>query len=354
MIELWQIKLTRMTFTPTTPTQMTPLKSSSSERVWLGSGRARTLAASGVRLLVLEKSRGLGGRAAARRLHGVVADHGAQYFTVRDPRTQQQVDLWERTGAAAVWTRGFHTLTPQGLKAPREGHPRYAFAGGMNTFGKLLGEGVRVTRSAKVVALTRTGQGWELELEDGSFRRARRVLLNVPAPQALELAGGLLSPETKDALEAVTFAPCLALMAGFAQAAPGWRGVVVEDEANPLSWIACDSSKRRVPEETVLVLHGNPAFSQDFLETPDAAVPQMLAVTAALGFSDPTWTEQQRWRYAKVTEPHDAPYLQDDTLFFCGDWCGGAKLEAAYLSGLAVAEAMLKINNEQRVPSDEG
>lgn len=308
---------------------------------------ARTLGETGVEPLVLEKSRGLGGRAATRRLHGAVADHGAQYFTVRDPRFQQQVDVWERAGALQVWARGFHALTPKGLEVPREGHPRYAFADGMNTFGKLLGEGIRVTRSAKVVGLTRVAQGWELGLEDGTVRRARRVLLNLPAPQALELAGSLLSTGLRNALEEVTFAPCLALMAGFAHAPPAWRGVVVEDEANPLSWLACDSSKRRAPGETVLVLHGNPAFSQDFLETPEAAVPQMLEVAATLGFSEPTWTALQRWRYAKVTQPHDAPYLQDDTLFFCGDWCGGAKLEAAYLSGLEVAEAMLKASAEQ-------
>lgn len=302
---------------------------------------ARTLTKAGVRLEVLEKSRGLGGRAATRCLHDAVADHGAQYFTVRDPRFQQQVDAWERTGVVRVWTHGFHTLTPEGLKAPREGHPRYAFADGMNTFGKVLGEGVTITRSAKAVALTRAALGWKIGLEDGTTRHARRVLLNLPAPQALELAGDLLSPKTKHALEAVTFAPCLALMAGFAQAAPAWRGVVVEDDTKALSWLACDSSKRRAPGETVLVLHGSPAFSQAFLETSGGAAPRMLDDAAALGFPDPTWTALRRWRYAKVTQPHDAPYLQDDTLLFCGDWCNGTKLEAAYLSGLEVAEAML-------------
>lgn len=305
---------------------------------------ARTLAAAGVRLEVLEKSRGFGGRAATRRLHGAVIDHGAQYFTARDARFQRQVDTWEREGVVRVWTRGFHTLTPEGLEAPREGYPRYAFADGMNTFGKALGDGLTVTRSAEVVALTRAAYGWEIRLEDGTVKRAQRVLLNLPAPQALELVGDLLSPKTRAALGAVTFAPCLALMAGFAQAAPVWRGVVVEDDAT-LSWLACDSSKRDkggAPGETVLVLHGNPTFSQDFLESPDDAAPRMLGVVAALGFSDPTWTALHRWRYAKVTQAHDAPYLQDDTLFFCGDWCGGAKLEAAYLSGLEVAEAMLR------------
>ena len=307
---------------------------------------ARTLTAAGVRTLVLDKSRGLGGRAATRRLHGAVADHGAQYFTARDPRFQRQVDLWEREGALQVWARGFHTLTSEGLKTPREGHPRYAFAAGMNTFGKLLGEGLAVTRSANVVGLVRTDGGWGVQLEDGTFKHAKRALLNLPAPQALELAGSSLTQETKAALGAVTFAPCLALMAGFAEPPPAWRGVVVEDETNPLSWIACDSSKRRTPEQTVLVLHGNPAFSQNFLETPEAALPEMLEVAATLGFSEPTWTALQRWRYAKVTQPlkqsHNAPYSQNDTLFFCGDWCGGAKLEAAYLSGLEVAGAILR------------
>ncbi len=307
---------------------------------------ARTLTEAGVRTLVLDKSRGLGGRAATRRLHGAVADHGAQYFTARDPRLQKQVDAWERAGALQVWARGFHTLTEEGLETPREGHPRYAFADGMSTFGKLLGEGLTVTRSAKVVELVRTVTGWQVRLEDGATRHAKRVLLNLPAPQALELAGGLLRPQTRAALDAVTFAPCLALMAGFAQAAPAWRGVMVEDEANPLSWIACDSSKRRTPEETVLVLHGNPAFSQTFLETPEAALSPMLGVAATLGFSEPTWTALQRWRYAKVTQPYDAPYLQDNTLFFCGDWCGGAKLEAAYLSGLEVAGAILRAGHK--------
>jgi len=323
---------------------------------------ARTLAEAGVRLEVLEKSRGLGGRAATRRLHGTLADHGAQYFTARDPRLQAQVATWQERGEVQVWSRGFHTLSPQGLHVPKESYPRYTFADGMNTLGKLLGDGLNIRRGAKVTGLSRTRlsrtpAGWRLTLGDGSEKHARRVLLNLPAPQALDLGRGLFSARTKAVLSAVTFAPCLALMAGYAQAAPAWRGINVDndsDDIKALSWLACDSSKRStMPEnptetsagkvaETVLVLHGSPGFSERYLETPEEAVPQMLAVAASLGFSDPRWTELQRWRYAKVTEPYDAPYLKDDdTLFFCGDWCGGAKLEAAYLSGLEVAETML-------------
>ena len=304
---------------------------------------ARTLRDAGKTVVVLEKSRGLGGRAATKRLHGTRADHGAQYFTARDPRLQEQVDGWLGAGVLEVWTRGFHTLTPDGLKAPDEGYPRYAFPGGMNTFGKLLGDGLDVRREALVTALIKTANGWSVTLSDGTRYAAETLILNVPAPQALILGQDVFSGDTKDALSRVTFAPCLALMAGFAQAAPEWSGIEAKD--GPVSWLANDSSKRSGTdaEETTLVLHGSPAFSEAHLETPETALPEMLAVAASLGFAEPLWTQLQRWRYSKVTQPYDGPFLKgDDKLYFCGDWCGGAKVEAAYLSGLEVAGAVLE------------
>lgn len=303
---------------------------------------ARTLQDAGKTVVVLEKSRGLGGRAATKRLHGTRADHGTQYFTARDPRLQEQVDAWLETGVLEVWTRGFHTLTPDGLEAPDEGYPRYAFPGGMNTFGKLLGDGLDVRREALVTGLAKAASGWRVTLADGTAYTAKTVILNVPAPQALSLGPDVFSSDTRDALSRVEFAPCLALMAGFAQTQPEWSGVEAKD--GPVSWLANDSSKRSSTEteETTLVLHGNPAFSEAHLETPETALPEMLAVAASLGFTDPLWTQLQRWRYSKVTRPYDGPYLQEADLYFCGDWCGGAKVEAAYLSGLEVAGAVLE------------
>lgn len=301
---------------------------------------ARTLKDAGRAVVVLEKSRGLGGRAATKRLHGTQADHGAQYFTAKDPRLQAQVDSWLEAGVLRVWTRGFHTLTPDGLEAPKEGFPRYAFPDGMNTFGKLLGEGLDVRRESLVTHLAKTASGWRVSLADGTRYTAGTLLVNVPAPQALALGQNAFQDDTKTALRNVAFAPCLALMAGFAQAAPEWSGIEAE---GPVSWLANDPSKRHPTGETTLVLHGSPAFSELHLETPETALPEMLGVAASLGFTGPRWTQLQRWRYSRVTKPYGGPYLREDaSLFFCGDWCGGAKVEAAYLSGLEAAAAMLE------------
>ena len=57
----------------------------------IGAGMAGLIAAAelrraGRRVLVLDKSRGGGGRLASRRIDGATFDHGAQFITTRDPR----------------------------------------------------------------------------------------------------------------------------------------------------------------------------------------------------------------------------------------------------------------------------
>ena len=308
---------------------------------------ARALEGAGLEVVVLEKSRGLGGRAATRTVRGNHVDHGAQFFTVRDARFEAQVDAWQKAGHVAVWSEGFHTLSLGGLNTPTDGHPRYIFPAGMNTFGKLLGEGLTVERQTRVTRVVK-GDAWRVETAGGETFSARRLIINTPPEQALELCRDVdLSEGTRRALEAVAFTSCFTVIAGYAKdRAPEWRGVTVEEGA-VLSWVSHDSSKRAAPEETVLVLHSTPAFAHGhFDDNPKEIEKRMLEAARPLGdwLPHPLWTDGQRWRYSMVTEPHEKPFLEDSksALLFCGDWCGGAKLEAAYLSGLAVAGAGLE------------
>ena len=309
---------------------------------------ARALHKTGENVFILEKSRGLGGRAATRKLHGHRLDHGAQYFTVRDERFQTEVDQWLDEGEVKVWSEGFHTLIDEGLEAPSDGHPRYVFPAGMNTIGKLLGAELEIQTQSRVERVVREGEGWRLELESDSPITAERVLINVPAPQALALCRDAeLSQKTVDALREVKFAPCFTLMAGYQRQDLEWRGITVKDEevSKTLSWMSRDSSKRSEAnnDEMTLVMNASPNFSEKHLEGDREVIKEeVLAAATALGewINAPNWTDMQRWLYSMVTEPYPEPYLQDGSLLFCGDWCGGAKVEAAYLSGLEVGQVL--------------
>ncbi|CAN5799356.1 FAD-dependent oxidoreductase [soil metagenome] len=309
-----------------------------------GLSAAQALQASGADVLVLEKSRGLGGRSATRTLRGNRVDHGAQYFTVRDEAFRAQVEVWLTAGDLQVWSQGFHTFGADGLHALEPGHPRYVFPDGMNTFGKLLAEGLEVRRETRVTSLKPSGDGWQLEAGTGTFK-AQRVILNMPPEQALALCDFDLDREIREALESVVLQPCFSLMAGFeADLKPEWQGVKLSG-GNPVAWIAHDSSKRAAPKDTVLVAHSTPEFARENYTLPlEEVTSQLLGGLADVDerFATPLWTDLQRWRYAMATQFVDKSYLQQGSLLFCGDWCGGNKLEDAYLSGLAAARALSK------------
>ena len=50
-----------------------------------------------------------------------------------------------------------------------------------------------------------------------------------------------------------------------------------------------------------------------------------------------------RWRYSQPREPLPEPFLFDRGLRvgLCGDWCGGSRVESAFLSGMALGMAVV-------------
>jgi renalase len=313
---------------------------------------ASELQKQGKDILVLEKSRGLGGRSATRTINSSRLDHGAQYFTARDERFQKQVDDWLARGHVKVWSHGFHRLTEKGLEAPARGNPRYVFPQGMNAIGKLLGEGSNVRTQTKVTSVEKKAEGWQISSDTGETFTAKTLILNMPPEQALSLCAFELG-EVKQQLERVVMEPSFALMLGYeAASAPQWQGILVEVPSS-ISWIAHDSSKRETPKETTLVVHSTPAFAREhFDEAPDTVKEKLLAAldlqpstSLSTSLQPFLWTDLQRWKYALASTFVDAPFLAyDSSLYFCGDWCGGARLEAAYLSGLALASHLNSIH----------
>ena len=97
---------------------------------------ASTLAARGLTVQVVDKGRSVGGRLATRRMGPGRADHGAQFFTVRDPAFAALVKQWEAAGHVYTWSHGWSDGSLG--QTPPDGHPRYATAEGMNTLAKVL------------------------------------------------------------------------------------------------------------------------------------------------------------------------------------------------------------------------
>lgn len=307
-----------------------------------GLAAAQTLHLAGHSVVVLEKSRGLGGRAATRRVEGVAFDHGAQYFTVQSPRFEHWVATLRARGVVRLWAHGFHRLEGGRLQPPEMGRPRYSCPSGMNTLGKVLAEELTVYRETEIIALKRTSGGWELRAKGGMRYHARSCLVAIPAPQALALVRSVADKATLEQLAQVVMRPCYALALGFgAQLELPFVGVTLSE--GPLAWVAHDSSKRESPSASVLMLHSTPEFAEQHLEARPERVAAMLRDAlrqSGLVTAEPAWENLQRWRYSLVESPLARDCLEEEGLVLAGEWCGGARIEAAYLSGLAAAAAL--------------
>src|SRR6266508_2045302 len=313
---------------------------------------ARVLADAGTRVVVLEKSRDVGGRTATRRVARTVVDHGAQYVTAGDPEFAALLRRLAATGLAEPWATRLHRYERGRLAegGPAEsGRVRWAFPDGMTTLARQLARGLTVHRQVRVTALRRARRSWELATAPEGGWAARALVLALPAPQAVELLTGVPGLEELAGTAArAAYDPCWALVAGYPAAAPPtWRGVFVD--GGPLSFLCHDSSKRHDPAGTVLVAHATGAWTRaHWGDDPARVTSELVAATARVCGSwaaAPAWTSHQRWAHAQVREGVDAPWLLGAghaPVGLCGDWCEGAKVEGAWRSGHRLGHALLE------------
>ncbi|MGF1482748.1 MAG: NAD(P)/FAD-dependent oxidoreductase [Opitutales bacterium] len=302
---------------------------------------ARELQRGGLTVRLLDKGRGFGGRMAHRRGEGVAFDHGAQFFTVRDPAFQAIVDAWLEAGVADEW----HRLPPT------QAHPqpliRYRGTPAMTAPAKFLAEDLDVRRSTRVESVAYSETGWSALTESGERFHATWLILTMPPPQALTLLGdeslGKLPEADAAFLREVHYERTLALLVALngpsALKAPGLRKGDLDE---PLELVADNYLKGVSPAPGALTIHASNAYSEKHYDSPDdVRIPPLLdAAQPFFGDSAVVEARAHRWGYATpLNRPHPdrgivVPELK---LALAGDAFGGARVEGPVLSGLAVA-----------------
>jgi renalase len=316
----------------------------------VGAGIAGLVAAErlrerGVRVVLLDKGRSVGGRLATRRMGNATLDHGAQYFTAKEERFKQYVEAWVQAGIVREWAKGFST---DGA-LPENGNARYIAPKGMTAITKHLANGLTIHTEARVVKLVHENHGWTLHTDNGEETSADAVLLTPPVPQVLELVRASmisLPIDVETNLSAVSYLPCIAALAVLSGASrvPSPGGVLVSGE--PIAWIA-DNAQKGISSAPSVTIHATPAFSLDHWNDDDPTLTQTLLTAAApyLGSNVQT-VEIKKWRYALAKTFYSKPFELLTTtapLALAGDGFLSPRVEGAALSGLYAADALLAL-----------
>lgn len=308
---------------------------------------ARALQEAGCSVAVLEKSRGMGGRVATRRVEpGLAFDHGAQYFTVRDERFAAQTDRWLKQGVVQRWNARVVALEAGSQQVPDGLTERFIGAPGMNAIARDLALGLELRTGFEAGSLLqKNGEWFAVDTVGVLWGPFDWMVSSAPAPQTAALLGAW-SPKLAGRASEAKMAPCWAAMVQFSERLDATFDAAFVRQS-PLSWIARNGSKPGRGAHECWVLHGSGDWSAEHLEETAAAIgPDLLsAFWTATGITPQPTVRliAHRWRYALPVAPLEESYLLDDgaQLAACGDWCNGPRVEGAYLSGLALADAIL-------------
>ncbi len=311
---------------------------------------ARTLSDSGHCVRIFDKARGPGGRMATRRAGELRFDHGAQYFTVRDPRFRLMVETWEIDGLVERWSGSLAVIRNGEVTLKDDSTERWVGVPGMSAICRHLATGLDVKFESRIVHLEHSDGRWRLETNDGAKQGPfDAVVVSAPAPQTAALLAAQ-APGLAARANEVEMAPCWAVMASYPHDLElGFDGAFVED--SPLGWIARNNAKPGRPSGEAWVLHASPEWSREHLDLDQEVAAQWLAdaFRDAVGckLPVPAHLTAHRWRFALPVNPITEPCLFDAELALaaCGDWAGGPRVEGAFLSGRAAAGRLLELES---------
>jgi len=310
-------------------------------------------------ITVFEKSRGVCGRAAARRRDGIVYEYGANYLQDTDDRVNRLVTGTLDDGLVEVdgpiWTFDADGTVSEGRNGDKR---KWTYEDGITRLAKHLfgATGAAVRRETRIVDIRHDG-GWRITDTDGRTHGPfDALLLNPPAPQTADLltdTGIQAADRLGEAASAVDYQTVwtAVLGYGFEIDAP-YYALVNSDKEHEVGWISREERKPgHVPEgETVLIVQASPDWSTArYDDPPEQNVADLARHAAAImddpRLADPDWTDHQGWRYALPEAGVRADVVRTAAqhgLYVTGDWVAGeARLHAAIRNGLETGDAVV-------------
>ncbi|MFQ3536015.1 MAG: FAD-dependent oxidoreductase [Aggregatilineales bacterium] len=325
----------------------------------------------GESVVVYEKSRGLGGRAATRwydRLGGrIYVDHGAQYLKAEGsalPRLMLQelsaADLSDI--GRPVWTFDADHVIHEG-DPEQNAAPKWSYRHGVSTLGKLLANAGRFSVHLRVRVgklQLRADRRYALyDTENSLLGEYEHVLLAIPAGQAADLLEASDLPHAEKvtlqtALQMAVYRRCLSIVLGYERnlAPRPFYALVNSDKRDPLAWLAYEHDKVGHVQRghSVLVAQMGGSYSLERWDDENDTLVNEVAmhISNLLGerLVDFDWADIQRWRYSQpdaLIEPGQLNGVLQG-LWFAGDYLRGGRVHLAAESGEAAAMAIREVS----------
>ncbi len=289
-------------------------------------------------VLLLEKSRGVGGRMATRRTLDTRFDHGAQFY-----RNKEDI--------AELHTRwSIKQLTHQWFKSDLGEH--WCASAGMTALAKNLAEPINIKLEKLISKISYEGDCWSLTSDKEEKWYCKNLILSAPLPQSLAIIerSNLGLDQSRDdlaALRKIQYSKAVLALVVLEEDLFINKEGYKEFTDNDFFSIA-DQKQKGVSSIAALTITMSAEFSEKEFEQTDEII--LNKILAKLQDQYPqvklVGAELKKWRYCQVLSRYKDPFLELlPRLYLIGDAFGGPSLLGALRSSFAVCEAIQSKNN---------
>lgn len=313
------------------------------QSIIIGAGIAGLLAAEqlqrhGRKVIVVEKSHGVGGRMASRRIGDALFDHGAQFITARDAAFRRFLKQMEKLDLISPWFGA--------AKADEHTHPRWRGKPAMTAIAKHLSRNLEIKLEAKAEKIWVQDNIWQVKLDDLTTLQAETLLLTPPVPQSLELIDYSdlnISDESRMILAKLSYDRCLAVLVRIASPSNIPQPGFLRKPSDSIYWLS-DNQLKGISPSPALTIHATTDFSLRNWSEDRRAIGEKLIEEARRYMQMKVLDFQVHgWKFARpqhVRESRSHLLYWDPLLLIAGDAFGGPRVEGAALSGWDAARKL--------------
>ena len=291
---------------------------------------ARKLKGLGQKILVMEKSKGLGGRIATRRDGEAIYDHGAQFYKVYKNKSFELDDLWSSKGQVFPWFES------------KEHHFKCS-AGGLTQIVKAIADKSEIVFEKKVhlledcIDLASAQVKLKVHTEAGEFYFAKSVYLTAPLPQSidiLERSGVNFSTELRQIEYAKALVGLMEVQSTLAQV----KEIKYFENVGTEIFSISNQLSKNVSPKLVFTVVMQPDWSEKFFDDAESQTIQKIVQSFEqyLKELDPaarvTRSQLKKWRYSHPQSIHSQKFEvagQNSNIFILGDAFGGGSIRGA-------------------------
>ena len=300
-----------------------------------GLAAGRMAQQAGLKVMMIDKGRRVGGRVSTRRIDGFVFNHGAQFVTSQSSDFGDVLHAANTAGMATNWKI-------EDKKTVVIGTPM------MRAIPLFLANDLPIQQNRRIARIIRKTDHIQCVDTDDVPVTAKKVICTAPAPQTTVLLADDF-PDLAATASHAAYAPCLTVMLGLADDEMLPK-MPVKSTQHDIGWAICETARPAAAQHRpALTIQADAAWSVAHKDdTADSIIKQLIEkyqLATGCQISSVLHAYAHRWLYAKVTTPSPADaIICQKNLAIAGDWLGGARIEHAFTSG---QRAFLALNQTQ-------